>query len=195
MGSLLKVTPNLSPSFAVPALGLCSNADLLAPLVGARFHASTPFQGQLALLRSFSLQSARLMYRWGSTSLRATSQLPRELSQFPQRSLSPAVATQIDAADCTAWGVWQTAYTCSVSVVALVVSGSFCDPMDCIACQAPLSMGFSRQESWCGLPFPPPGELLDPGIDPESLCLLHWKMGSIWEALSMSVQIQRPLFL
>ena len=35
-----------------------------------------------------------------------------------------------------------------------------------VACQAPLSMGFSRQEYWSGLPFPPPEELLDPGIKP-----------------------------
>ena len=33
-----------------------------------------------------------------------------------------------------------------------------------VARQAPLSMGFSRQESWSGLPFPPPGDLPDPGI-------------------------------
>ena len=38
-----------------------------------------------------------------------------------------------------------------------------------IACQAPLSMGFSRQEYWSGLPCPPPGDLLDPGIKPTSL--------------------------
>ena len=31
-------------------------------------------------------------------------------------------------------------------------------PMDC-SCQAPLSIGFSRQESWSGLPCPPPGNL------------------------------------
>ena len=41
----------------------------------------------------------------------------------------------------------------------------FCDPMDCIACQVPLSMGFSRQEYWNGLPFPPEGNLPDPGIE------------------------------
>ena len=35
--------------------------------------------------------------------------------------------------------------------------------------QAPLSMGFSRQEYWSGLPFPPPGDLLNSGIKPESL--------------------------
>ena len=36
------------------------------------------------------------------------------------------------------------------------------------ACQAPLSMGFSRQEYWTGLPFPSPGDLPDPGIKPRS---------------------------
>ena len=38
-----------------------------------------------------------------------------------------------------------------------------------IACQAPLSMGFSRQEYWSGLPYSPPGDLPDPGIKPSSL--------------------------
>ena len=35
--------------------------------------------------------------------------------------------------------------------------------------QAPLSVGFSRQEYWSGMPCPPPGDLPDPGIKPESL--------------------------
>ena len=35
--------------------------------------------------------------------------------------------------------------------------------------QAPLSMGFSRQEYWSGLPCPPPGALPNPGIEPMSL--------------------------
>ena len=34
--------------------------------------------------------------------------------------------------------------------------------------RAPLSMGFSRQEYWLGLPFPSPGDLPDPGIEPTS---------------------------
>ena len=38
-----------------------------------------------------------------------------------------------------------------------------------VACQAPLSMGFSRQEYWSGLPFPSPGDLSDPGINTASL--------------------------
>ena len=37
-----------------------------------------------------------------------------------------------------------------------------------VACQAPLSMGFSRQEYWSGLPFPSPRDLPDPGIEPGS---------------------------
>ena len=36
-----------------------------------------------------------------------------------------------------------------------------------VALQAPLFMGFPRQEYWIGLPFPPPGDLPDPGIEPE----------------------------
>ena len=37
-----------------------------------------------------------------------------------------------------------------------------------VARQAPLSMGFSRQEYWSGLPFPSPGDLPNPGIEPRS---------------------------
>ena len=38
-----------------------------------------------------------------------------------------------------------------------------------VACQAPLSMGLPRQAHWSGLPCLPPGDLLNPGIEPESL--------------------------
>ena len=40
---------------------------------------------------------------------------------------------------------------------------TLCDPM---SCQASLSMGFFRQEYWSGLPFPSPGDLPNPGIEP-----------------------------
>ena len=55
------------------------------------------------------------------------------------------------------------------------------DLMDYIAHQAPLSMGFSRQEYWSGLPCLPPGDLPDPGIELMShvSCLLHWQAGSL----------------
>ena len=40
-----------------------------------------------------------------------------------------------------------------------------------IACHVPLSMGFSRQEYWSGLPFPSPEDLSNPGFEPGSLAL------------------------
>ena len=45
-----------------------------------------------------------------------------------------------------------------------------------IAHQAPLSMGFPRQEYWSGLPFSSPGDLPDPGLN---LGLLSWQVGSL----------------
>ena len=58
-----------------------------------------------------------------------------------------------------------------------------------IACQAPLSMGVSRQECWSGLPCPPPGDLPDPGIEPVSLVSpalagRFFTTSSAWEAPS-----------
>ena len=40
-----------------------------------------------------------------------------------------------------------------------------------VACQAPQSMGFSRQEYWSGFPYPSPGDLPNPGIKPRSPAL------------------------
>ena len=51
-----------------------------------------------------------------------------------------------------------------------------------VACQAPLTMGFSRQEYWSGLPFPSSGMLPTQGSNP---CLLRWQVDSLllshWE--------------
>ena len=47
---------------------------------------------------------------------------------------------------------------------------TLCDPMD-VACQNLLSTELPRQEYWSGLPFSPPGDLPDPGIEPHLLCL------------------------
>ena len=54
-----------------------------------------------------------------------------------------------------------------------------------IACQAPLSMGFSRQGYWSGLPFPSLGDLPDPGIKPGSPAL-HANL-SIYNKLAMRI--------
>ena len=53
-----------------------------------------------------------------------------------------------------------------------------CDPKT-VAQQAALSMEFSRQECWSGLPFPSPGNIPDPGLNPHLLCLLHWQVDSL----------------
>ena len=63
-----------------------------------------------------------------------------------------------------------------------------------VAYQAPLSMGFSRQESWSGLPFPSPGDLPNPGLNPglphcrQTLYHLsyHWKDPVIIFSFSIS---------
>ena len=48
-----------------------------------------------------------------------------------------------------------------------------------VALQATFSVGLSRQEYWSEFPCLPPGYLPDPGIEPTSLCLPHWQMGSL----------------
>ena len=64
----------------------------------------------------------------------------------------------------------------------LVAKLCLCDP-GTAACQAPVSMGFSRQEHWSGLPFSSPGPLPDPGRG-SNLYLLRWQvdahLGSPW---------------
>ena len=49
-------------------------------------------------------------------------------------------------------------------------------PPGLLTCQASLYLEFSRQEYWSGLPFPSPGDLPNPGLNP---CLLHWQVGSL----------------
>ena len=75
---------------------------------------------------------------------------------------------------------------------------TLCDPMG-VARQAPLSMEFSRQEHWSGSTRPPPGDLLDPGIQLAFLsllahrqivyCLNHWGSHTYlwWRSLSLSL--------
>ena len=65
-----------------------------------------------------------------------------------------------------------------------------------LACQAPPSMGFSRQEYWSGWACPPPGDLPNPGIEPISLTSPALEGGFFnssvtWEAYSRATKIQR----
>ena len=73
--------------------------------------------------------------------------------------------------------------------------------LSCFSCvwlyETPLSMGFSKQEHWSGLPFPPPWDLPDPGIKPTSLMSpvlvgIFFTTSATWEAphqLLLSCQV------
>ena len=59
-----------------------------------------------------------------------------------------------------------------------------------VACPAPLSMEFSRQEFWSGLPFPPPGDLPDAGIKP---CLLSPALaGGFFTTVPLGKPLRNP---
>ena len=62
-----------------------------------------------------------------------------------------------------------------------------------IARQAPLSVGFSRQENWSGLPLPPPGDLPDPGIEPVSLAALALAGGFFTTSTTWETPISKIL--
>ena len=77
---------------------------------------------------------------------------------------------------------------------------TLCDPMNCIARQAPLSMGFPRREYWRGLPFPSPGDLPDPRIEPLSLLSPALAGGffttsATWETLALVSGVLKVRFL
>ena len=73
-----------------------------------------------------------------------------------------------------------------------------CDPVDRSSPQGPPSMGFSRRQYWSGLPFPPPGDLQDPGIEPAALASPAPAGGFLttiatWEAKDVSRRGQASL--
>ena len=69
---------------------------------------------------------------------------------------------------------------------------SLCNPTD-LALQAPLSMGFSRQEYWSGLPFPSPGDLSDLGTELESLRSPGMASGFFITSTTQNIICKRPL--
>ena len=65
-----------------------------------------------------------------------------------------------------------------------------------VACQAPLSMGFPRQEYWSGLPCPTPGDLPNPGTDPLSLMSpaladRFFTTSATWEAHDKHISVHK----
>ena len=73
---------------------------------------------------------------------------------------------------------------CLLSVLHMYAKSDFShlqlfETLRTVACQAPLSMGFSQQEYWSGLPCPPPWDLPNSKIEPTLLSLLHWEASSL----------------
>ena len=82
------------------------------------------------------------------------------------RAGKPGMLHVVAESDTTEWlNDNHVCVSCSVVFDSLRPHGLY------IACQAPLSMGFSRQEYWSGLPVSSPGDLPDPGIEPGSSTL------------------------
>ena len=80
---------------------------------------------------------------------------------------------------------------------------TLCDPMDYSPPEAPLSMGFSRQEYWIRLPCPSPGSLPNPGIKPMSLTssaliagffttISTWEVPLDWGSWERSAEAEGP---
>ena len=68
--------------------------------------------------------------------------------------------------------LWQcliySKYYCEMLCLVSQSCPTLCNPMDCVACQAPLSMEFSRQEHWTGFPCLPSGNFPNQGIKSRS---------------------------
>ena len=76
---------------------------------------------------------------------------------------------------------------------------TLCDTLWTVAQQAPLSMGFSRQEYWSGLPCPPPGDLSNGGIEPASLtspalAVRFFTASVTWEAHRYAIYVNNNSF-
>ena len=101
----------------------------------------------------------------GSLTLDGYALLKTHPSQgLPQMGSDPDYSYLSQVSGCF-WGALATEAASSFSVCQLS-HVQLCDPMDCNhPCpQAPLSVEFSRQEYWSGLPFPPPGDLSNPDL-------------------------------
>ena len=90
---------------------------------------------------------------------------------------------------------WGFFFWCCAVCVLLLSHGQLFEIPRTVAHQAPLSMGFPRQEYWSEWPFPPPGDLPHPGIKPMSLLSPVLADGFLptratWESESESDSVQ-----
>jgi len=125
---------------------------------------------------NFCLESQKNIIQFSSVqfsrSVVSDSLRPHELQHVRPPCPSPTPRVHSDSRPSSQWCHPAISYVLSLDACVLwcsVVSDSV-TPWS-VACQAPLSMEFSKQEYWSGLPFPSPGDLPNPGIKPRSSAL------------------------
>ena len=97
--------------------------------------------------------------------------------EFPGQRQNFKLCTRAKARCIRMWGKFIGTGFSKLSGTGTQSCPAVCDPMDCS--QALLTVGFSREEYWSGLPFPSPGDLPHPGMEPTSPVVLHWPAGSL----------------
>ena len=114
---------------------------------------------------------------WGSSQLRLDCQCSCQCSCSTRQDAEGGTRLAISAwaQGKLAWVTERLPQTCPhlpFQIACIPSRVQLCVTLRTVAHQAPLSVGFSRQEYWSGLPFPYPEDLPDPGIDPVSLTSL-----------------------
>ena len=103
---------------------------------------------------------------WGAIAFSKTLPKKRKKEEIKKRDTERMINTQLTCFVCHISGIHGTDCPCLVTKLCLTLETSWT-----VSHHTPLSIGFSRQEYWSGLPFPSPGDLLDPGIEPGSPAL------------------------
>ena len=134
----LEITPTCKSNFADVSLPFTTSTFLLFPMT-----ACLP---------------GKLQEKKQTTTTRTKKNSDRD-NPIPIVPFSKGSRMRISSSD----SLFRNVCACSVTKSCLTL----CNPVDWIH-QAPLSVGFPRQEYWSGLPFPPPRDIPDPGIKPAS---------------------------
>ena len=99
-------------------------------------------------------------YFWSARTL-TLGFLPPAFSHSPGWLVTTGLLPQLNPLHTLRWVLKGYVFSCFSRIRLFVTPRT-------VAHQAPLSVGFPRQECWSGLPCPPPGDLPDPGIEPAS---------------------------
>ena len=126
------------------------------------------FSHQRPLLHPSSYHLASVPRHWGSGSFGPAH--PPYVNQLESPVLVPGTGGPgLIPPSKTGQPVWARSHYCACVVLSLSSRVRLCATPWPVACQAPLSVGLSRQEHWSGLPRPTPRDLPNPGIEPMSL--------------------------